>query len=56
MGTPESEVFPEEAPSPPAPPTPLDKPGREAPRPLPRPGLAGGGVEARASELKKPEL
>jgi cell division protease FtsH len=53
-GTPESEVFPEEAP--PAPPTPLDKPGREAPRPLPRPGLAGGGVETRAIGPGKPEL
>jgi cell division protease FtsH len=53
-GTPESEVFPEEAP--PAPPTPLDKPGREAPRPLPRPGLAGGGVETRAIDPGKPEL
>jgi cell division protease FtsH len=54
-GTPESEVFPEEAPSAPAPPT-LDKPGREAPRPLPRPGLAGGGVEARAVDRPKPKL
>ena len=26
---------------------PADRAGREAPRPLPRPGLAGGGVEAR---------
>jgi cell division protease FtsH len=55
-GTPESEVFPEEAPSAPAPPTTLDKPGREAPRPLPRPGLAGGGVEARAVDRLKPKL
>ena len=31
--------------------------GREAPRPLPRPGLAGGGVEARGLDLpEKPEL
>jgi cell division protease FtsH len=56
QGTPESEVFPEEAPSAPAPPTTLDKPGREAPRPLPRPGLAGGGVEARAVDRLKPKL
>jgi cell division protease FtsH len=54
-GTPESEVFADEAPSAPAPPT-LDKPGREAPRPLPRPGLAGGGVEARAVDRSKPEV
>src|SRR5689334_16016943 len=34
-----------------------ERPGREAPRPLPRPGLAGGGVEARGLELpEKPEL
>ncbi len=47
QGTPESEVFPDEAPqlSPPA--APVDKPGQKAPRTLPRPGLAGG-VEARA--------
>jgi cell division protease FtsH len=36
---------------------PAERPGREAPRPLPRPGLAGGGVEARGLELpEKPEL
>ncbi|HEY8637988.1 MAG TPA: ATP-dependent zinc metalloprotease FtsH, partial [Solirubrobacteraceae bacterium] len=29
------------------PPAPADRAGREAPRPLPRPGLAGGSVEAR---------
>ena len=34
-----------------------ERPGREAPRPLPRPGLAGGGVEARGLERpEKPEL
>jgi cell division protease FtsH len=55
-GKPEEEVFPEEAPSLPAPPTPADKPGQKAPRTLPRPGLAGGGVETRADEPRKPEL
>jgi cell division protease FtsH len=41
----EQEVFgAEEPPAPelPLPPAPADRPGREAPRPLPRPGLAGG--------------
>jgi cell division protease FtsH len=34
-----------------------ERPGREAPRPLPRPGLAGGGVEARGLDApEKPEL
>jgi cell division protease FtsH len=34
-----------------------ERPGREAPRPLPRPGLAGGGVEARGLDLpEKPEI
>ena len=38
-------------------PVPAERAGREAPRPLPRPGLAGGGVEARGLELpEKPEL
>jgi cell division protease FtsH len=57
-GKSESEVFPDEpAPEAPVPPTPADQPGREAPRPLPRPGLAGGGVEARGLDLpEKPEL
>ena len=54
LGTPESEVFPDEAPQIPPPPTPADKPGKQ-PRTLPRPGLAGG-VEARADEPRKPEL
>jgi cell division protease FtsH len=54
-GKTEEEVFPEEAPQLPAPPTPVDKPGQKAPRTLPRPGLAGG-VEARADEPRKPEL
>jgi len=55
-GKSEEEVFPEEAPQLPPPPTPADKPGQKAPRTLPRPGLAGGGVEARADEPRKPEL
>jgi cell division protease FtsH len=38
-------------------PSPADRPGREAPRGLPRPGLAGGTAEARGLELpEKPEL
>ncbi len=55
LGTPESEVFPDEAPELPAPVTPADKPGQKAPRTLPRPGLAGG-VEVRADAPRKPEL
>jgi cell division protease FtsH len=56
-GAPEHEVFAEPAPELPPPPTPVDKPGgHKAPRPLPRPGLAGGGVEARAGEPRRPEL
>jgi cell division protease FtsH len=54
------EVFGSQAP-PPGPPVPgepaPERPGRDAPRPLPRPGLAGGGVEARGLDLpEKPEL
>jgi cell division protease FtsH len=56
LGTPESEVFPEEAPQLPPPPAPAEKPGQKAPRTLPRPGLAGGGVEARALDPDKPSL
>ena len=59
-GKTEEEVFGPEAP-PPGPPIPgepaPERAGREAPRPLPRPGLAGGGVEARGLDLpEKPEL
>jgi cell division protease FtsH len=45
----EEDVFGTEAPPPPdvpaLPPAPAGRPGREAPRPLPRPGLAGGTAE-----------
>jgi cell division protease FtsH len=60
-GKSEEEVFGAEAPPPPGPPVPgepvaPERP-RDAPRPLPRPGLAGGGVEARGLDLpEKPEL
>jgi len=41
----------------PAPTTPAERAGRETPRPLPRPGLAGGGVEARGLDApEKPFL
>jgi len=50
---PDQPPAPPELPGEPAP----ERPGREAPRPLPRPGLAGGGVEARGMDLpEKPEL
>jgi cell division protease FtsH len=59
-GQTEEQVFGAEAPPPPelpVPPTPADRPGREVPRPLPRPGLAGGTAEARSRDLpEKPEL
>jgi cell division protease FtsH len=59
-GKTEEEVFGSETP-PPGSPIPgepaAERAGREAPRPLPRPGLAGGGVEARGLDLpEKPEL
>jgi cell division protease FtsH len=59
-GKTEEEVFGSEAPPPSGPPVPgepaPERP-REAPRPLPRPGLAGGGVETRGLDLpEKPEL
>jgi cell division protease FtsH len=56
-GTEES-VFGSEAPPPPRvpipPATPADRPGREVPRPLPRPGLAGGTAEMRGLPPEKP--
>jgi cell division protease FtsH len=39
-----------------APPAPADRPGREAPRPLPRPGLAGGTADIRGADPERPEL
>src|ERR1700690_389406 len=39
----------------PAPPAPADRTEREAPRALPRPGLAGGTAEIRASDQERPE-
>jgi cell division protease FtsH len=38
------------------PPAPVDRPGREAPRPLPRPGLAGGTADIRGTDPERPEL
>jgi cell division protease FtsH len=59
-GKSEEEVFgPEEGHTPElpaAPPAPLDRPGREAPRPLPRPGLAGGTADIRGADPERPEL
>src|SRR4051794_30768219 len=60
-GKPEEEVFgsaqPASPPDVPGTPAAAERAGRDAPRPLPRPGLAGGGVEARGLELpEKPEL
>jgi cell division protease FtsH len=57
----EDEVFlPEdghETPGLPAPPpAPADRHGREAPRPLPRPGLAGGTADIRGDGPERPEL
>ena len=61
VGKSEEDVFGPDVPAETTPPelpgTQTDRPGREAPRPLPRPGLAGGGVEARGLDLpEKPEL
>ncbi len=58
-GKTEEEVFPEEVATPQIPPpaAPADQPEeKKAPRTLPRPGLAGGGVEARGREPEKPDL
>ncbi|MGZ4174259.1 MAG: hypothetical protein ACXVQR_07255, partial [Solirubrobacteraceae bacterium] len=56
-GETEEQVFGSEAPPPPElpVPTPADRAGRELPRPLPRPGLAGGTAEARGITPDKPE-
>jgi cell division protease FtsH len=54
----EEQVFGSEAPPPPelpVPSAPADRAGRELPRPLPRPGLAGGTAEARGITPDKPE-
>ena len=60
LGKTEAEVFgPDEPTTPelPAAPAPADRAGREAPRPLPRPGLAGGAAEVRGLSLpEKPDL
>jgi cell division protease FtsH len=57
-GTPEEEVFgPDEPPS--VPPLPVEEPAAErgtAPRPLPRPGLAGGSVETRGDTPQRPDI
>ena len=53
----EQDVFgAEEPPAPelPLPPAPADRPEREAPRPLPRPGLAGGTAEMRGADQERP--
>ncbi len=59
-GKSEQEVFGSEEPRtpelPPAPPAPAERPGREVPRPLPRPGLAGGTADIRAADPERPEL
>jgi cell division protease FtsH len=59
-GQSEEDVFGAEASPPPEVPLPPGTPeraGRDAPRPLPRPGLAGGTAEARTLDLpEKPEL
>jgi cell division protease FtsH len=58
-GKSEEEVFGIEEPAKPelpAPPTPADRTEREAPRTIPRPGLAGGTAELRASDRERPEL
>jgi cell division protease FtsH len=46
--TPEAEL--------PAPPVPADRAEREAPRTIPRPGLAGGTAELRGTDPERPEL
>ncbi|HEV7772944.1 MAG TPA: ATP-dependent zinc metalloprotease FtsH [Conexibacter sp.] len=60
QGQSEEDVFGAEVSPPPELPTPPGTPeraGRDAPRPLPRPGLAGGAAEARGLDFpEKPEL
>jgi cell division protease FtsH len=58
-GKTEEEIFGSDEPTPPVPGTalPTDEPQRDNPMQHPRPGLAGGGVEARGLDLpEKPEL
>jgi cell division protease FtsH len=56
-GRSEEDVFGAEAPPPPEVPTAAPERGRDTPRPLPRPGLAGGAAELRGLESpEKPEL
>jgi cell division protease FtsH len=59
-GQTEEDVFGAEAPPPPelpVPPTQAERPAREGPRPLPRPGLAGGTAEIRGLDRpEKPDL
>ncbi len=60
-GKSEQEVFgSEEEPSVPGllppPPAPAERAGREVPRPLPRPGLAGGTADIRGADPERPEL
>jgi cell division protease FtsH len=55
----EEEVFgieEESKPELPAPPLPADRAEREAPRTIPRPGLAGGTAEIRGTDPERPEL
>jgi cell division protease FtsH len=52
----EREVFGAEEPALPAPPAPAERPEREAPRAIPRPGLAGGTAELRGSDRERPGL
>ncbi|HUR85780.1 MAG TPA: cell division protein FtsH, partial [Solirubrobacteraceae bacterium] len=56
-GAAEEDVFPEDVTPQIPPPAPAEKPSAKAPRTLPRPGLAGGSVEARALDApEKPSL
>src|SRR6516225_7380014 len=58
-GKSEQEVFPVEekiGPELPATPQPADRAEREAPRTIPRPGLAGGTAELRGADPERPKL